>query len=137
MSSEATDPPADLLAAAKAVWANAYVPYSNFRVGAALRTADGVIHAGANVENGSFGLTRCAEQSAIQAMASSGARSFTELVVYTEASPAASPCGSCRQILAEFSPDAKVWISNDRAEVRETSVRELLPFAFEYAESVR
>lgn len=130
-------PPEDLLAAAKAARANAYARYSGFQVGAALRTAAGAVRRGANVENGAFGLTRCAEQSAIQTMVTEGERSFTELVVYTEASPPASPCGACRQVLAEFGRDARVWLVNHNGEVLATSVAELLPFGFSYADSVQ
>lgn len=129
-------PPADLLDAARAAWANAYVPYSNFHVGAALRAADGVIYPGANVENGSFGLTRCAEQSAVQALVTAGGRTFSELVVLTRSSPPASPCGACRQVLAEFARGAAVWLVNTEGEVVRTSVQELLPLAFDYTESV-
>lgn len=129
------EPPQDLADAARAVRNNAYVPYSDFRVGAALRADDGTVFAGANVENGSFGLTRCAEQSAIMALVSSGARQFSELVVHTEASPPASPCGSCRQILAEFSRDARVWLVNSGGESISTTVRELLPLDFNFRES--
>lgn len=129
------EPPQDLVKAARAVAANAYVPYSGFPVGAALRGADGRIHAGANVENGSFGLTRCAEQSAVLALVSSGSRQFSELAVHTDASPPASPCGSCRQILAEFSPDACVWLVNSQGESIRTTVRELLPLGFNFRES--
>lgn len=128
--------PQDLLDAAREAWANAYAPYSNFRVGAALRSADGRIFQGANVENGSFGLTRCAEQSAIQAMATSGRRSFSEIVVFTDSSPPASPCGSCRQVLSEFTRDARVWLVNRDGMTRLTSVSELLPLGFDYSESV-
>jgi len=128
-------PPADLLAAAEAAFANAYAPYSGFRVGAALRTDQGTVYAGANVENGAYGLTRCAEQSAVQAMASAGERTVTELVVFTAASPPASPCGACRQVLSEFSSSGRVWLVNGQGEVIETDVRELLPLGFNYRES--
>ena len=86
-------PDPQLLAGAQAAFKQAYAPYSRFRVGAALRTPDGQVYFGANVENSSFGLTRCAEQSAVQAMATAGGRTFTDLVVYTEASPPATPRG--------------------------------------------
>ena len=121
----------ELLNAAKKAFENAYTPYSKFNVGAALRTASGIIFSGANVENASYGLTRCAEQSAIQAMASSGERSFSEIVVYTEAASPASPCGACRQILFEFSPDAKVFLLNHQAKLKSFWVRDLLPDGFE------
>jgi cytidine deaminase len=123
--------PADLLEAARSAFDNAYAPYSRFRVGAALRTGDGRVVKGANVENASYGLSRCAEQSAIQAMATLGERDFLEAVVYTEADPPASPCGGCRQILAEFSPDATVFLVNHLGQTVATTVRELLPGAFD------
>ena len=128
--------PADLAEVARRAWKNAYAPYSGFQVGAAVRAADGTVYAGANVENGSFGLTRCGEQSAIQAMVTAGGRTFSEIVVHTVASPPASPCGSCRQVLAEFAADATVWLVNDQGETVRTSVRELLPLGFRYSESV-
>lgn len=123
-------PPADLLEAAWQAYRNAYVPYSRFPVGAALRGADGRIHAGANVENAAYGLGRCAEQSAIQAMATAGERSFDEAVVVSGASEPASPCGGCRQILFEFAPDAIVWLVNEEGRARRHTVRELLPHGF-------
>jgi cytidine deaminase len=124
-------PPAALLEAARDAWRNAYAPYSGFRVGAALRTDDGRVFAGANVENASYGLARCAEQSAIQAMASAGARRFDALVVVTDVVPPAAPCGACRQVLTEFAADAPVWlVSLDGTSVVATSVAALLPGAF-------
>lgn len=125
------DVPAELLAAAKTAFKNAYAPYSKFHVGAALRADNGQVFAGANVENASYGLGRCAEQSAIQAMASAGLRSFDEVVVYTESTPAASPCGACRQVLTEFNPDAIVYMVNHQNDVLKLSVKELFPYAFE------
>ena len=124
-------PPATLIAAATRAWHNAYAPYSGFRVGAALLATDGHVYAGANVENASYGLTRCAEQSAVQAMASAGARSFEALVVVSDSDPPAAPCGACRQVLVEFVSQAPVWlVSLDGRSVRRTSVTELLPGAF-------
>ena len=126
-------PPEDLLGAAKQAHARAYAPYSGFRVGAALRAASGALFAGANVENASYGLSRCAEQSAVQALASAGERSFSELVVYTEAGAPASPCGACRQVLLEFSEDAAVFLVNHKGEVKTYHVGELLPNGFKLA----
>lgn len=124
-------PPAALVDAATEAWRNAYAPYSGFRVGAAVRTVDGRVFAGANVENASYGLARCAEQSAIQAMASAGERRFDALVVVTDAAPPASPCGACRQVLSEFSDEARVWlVSLAGAAVIATTVAALLPGAF-------
>ena len=122
--------PAELLEAAKAVRQNAYVPYSNFRVGAALRGESGTVYRGANVENASYGLTRCAEQSAVQALASAGERSFSEVVVYTDADTPASPCGACRQILFEFAPDASVYLVNSAGTTKTFQVKDLLPDGF-------
>jgi len=127
---EPPPPPADLLAAARTAFEHAYAPYSRFRVGAALRDAEGRVHAGANVENASYGLGRCAEQSAVQAMATAGGRGFGELVVYTAATPPASPCGACRQVLYEFAPHATVWLVGPSGAFRVTTVHDLLPDGF-------
>lgn len=124
-------PDSELLSAAQSAFENAYAPYSHFKVGAAMRTAGGQIFTGANVENASYGLSRCAEQSAIQAMASAGERGFETLVVYSDASPPASPCGACRQILFEFSPQAQVFCVNARGDVLAYTVADFLPHAFE------
>ena len=126
------DVPGDLLEKAIAAWKHAYAPYSKFQVGSALRTDTRKLFSGANIENSSFGLTRCAEQSAIQAMASAGERSFTELLVYTESNPAASPCGACRQILFEFSRTAHIYLVNHTDDVVLYTVSELLPGGFHF-----
>lgn len=127
-------PPEDLLEAAWAAFANAYVPYSRFRVGAALRDERGRIFSGANVENASYGLGRCAEQSAVQAMASAGGRRPAEIVVVSDAAEPASPCGACRQVLYEFAPQASVHLVNRRGERRRHTVAELLPHGFRLRE---
>ncbi len=124
------DVPRDLLDAARAAQGNAYVPYSHFPVGAALRTTGGQLYAGANVENASFGLTRCAEQSAVQAMVSAGERAFSEVVVVSSSETPASPCGACRQVLFEFSPAALVHMVNGAGQVVTATVAELLPGGF-------
>jgi len=123
-------PPADLLAAAREAHANAYAPYSGFRVGAALRADDGSVVAGGNVENASFGLSRCAEQSAVQALVTRGRRHFREMVVFAEADPPASPCGACRQILHEFAPDATIFLVNGSGACEAFTVANLLPRGF-------
>lgn len=122
--------PQDLWLAARRAQANAYVPYSRFPVGAAVRAPSGTIYAGANVENASFGLTRCAEQSAVQALVTAGERVFTELVVVSSAAEPATPCGACRQVLFEFAPQARVYLVNTAGVLRETTVAELLPAGF-------
>lgn len=123
-------PDPQLLAGARAAFRQAYAPYSKFRVGAALRTPAGRVFFGANVENSSYGLTRCAEQSAVQAMVSAGEREFTDIVVYSHASPPASPCGACRQILFEFAPDARIVCVNAEGETISGLVRDFLPHGF-------
>ncbi|GGJ30191.1 cytidine deaminase [Deinococcus roseus] len=115
---------------AKIAFKQAYAPFSRFHVGAAVRTPSGKVFFGANVENSSYGLARCAEQSAVQTMVSNGEREFTEVVVYSEATPPASPCGACRQILFEFSPEAKVYCFNHLGDVIEGTVKDFLPHGF-------
>jgi cytidine deaminase len=120
-----------LSGAAQEVSRHAYAPYSRFHVGAALETEDGNVFVGANVENASYGLGRCAEQSAVQAMiAAGGNRRIRRVHVYTEASPPSTPCGACRQVLFEFGPDAEVVCFNHKRETRVYTVRQLLPGAF-------
>jgi cytidine deaminase len=120
----------ELIEQARGVARNAYVPFSHFHVGAALRAASGKVYVGANIENSSYPMSRCAEQSAIQSMASSGERDFTQIAVYSESSPPASPCGGCRQVLFEFSPEAQIYCFNDKGEVLEGKVKEFLPHGF-------
>ena len=123
-------PPPELLAAAREAHANAYAPYSGFRVGAALRADDGAVVSGSNVENASFGLSRCAEQSAVQALVTRGGRHFDAMVVFTQADPPASPCGACRQVLFEFAPDATVYLVNEAGACEAVEVADLLPLVF-------
>ncbi len=120
----------DLMQLAADAATRAYAPYSKFLVGAALETASGEVFTGCNVENASYGLGRCAEQTAIQKMVSEGVQTFSRIAVYTHASPPSSPCGACRQILFEFAPDAIVYMTNHKGEVIESTVRGLLPFGF-------
>ena len=123
-------PDEKLLELAKTAWSHAYAPYSKFHVGAALKASSGALFTGANIENASFGLTRCAEQSAIQAMASQGERKFSEIVIYTEAEDPATPCGACRQILYEFNPEARVFLINHKGKTKSYTVSDLLPDGF-------
>ena len=117
-----------LLSAAHAAQKRAYAPYSNYRVGAALR-ANGKTYVGANVENASYGLSICAERSAVVAAILDGAKDFDAIAVVTTTSPPVAPCGMCRQTLAEFTSDMPVLLANDR-EQSETTLATLLPFAF-------
>lgn len=109
----------------------AYVPYSHFPIGAVLVTKDGQVFTGVNVENASFGLTNCGERTAIFKAVSEGVLEFSELVVYGETQKPVSPCGACRQVMAEFfTPDAKVTlVAKDKSTV-EMTVGELLPYSF-------
>jgi cytidine deaminase len=126
---------AAMQAAAETAAANAYAPYSKFRVGAALRLASGEIVTGANVENASYGLTICAERSAVSAMiAKYGPSARIDAVCVVNLNDAASsPCGACRQVLAEFM-DADAWVIFPTEGGREVKrLRELLPFGFRFA----
>lgn len=109
----------------------AYAPYSRFQVGAAVRAADGRVYVGANVENASYGLSICAERSAIAAAVSDGVRELVELAVALPTSPPAAPCGLCRQMLAEFADDAlPITLANEEGERVTVTLGELLPRAF-------
>jgi cytidine deaminase len=118
-----------LVEAARAVKQRAYAPYSNFHVGAALEAEDGTVFTGCNVENASYGLTICAERSAIFAAAAAGVRKVRRVVVATDVDPPASPCGACRQVLAEFGPDLRVDAVGP-TQSRSWKLTELLPDAF-------
>jgi cytidine deaminase len=118
-----------LIAAARSAQARAYAPYSNFRVGAALESADGSVFLGCNVENASYGLTICAERAAICAAVSAGVQRFRRAVVVSDTDPPAAPCGACRQVLAEFGVDLPI----DGVGAKRTiswRLSELLPEAF-------
>jgi cytidine deaminase len=106
--SKSADPLAELFAAAKAAQAKAYAPYSKFHVGAALRTPDGAIYSGGNVENASYPEGWCAETSAIAAMAAGGARRIVEICVIGDGAALCTPCGGCRQRIREFADDATI-----------------------------
>lgn len=108
---------------------NAYAPYSNYRVGAALLASSGLIYEGVNVENAAYPTSMCAERTAVFRAVSSGEREFAAIAVVSE--NGGSPCGACRQALAEFGLETEVIIANARGEVvMETTVRDLLPAAF-------
>jgi len=109
----------------------AYVPYSNFRVGAALIAADGTVFQGCNIENASFGLTNCAERTAIFKAVSTGVKDFQCLVITGDTPEPIAPCGACRQVIAEFcDPDMPiVLVGKDRVQM-ETTIKELLPYMF-------
>ena len=109
----------------------AYVPYSKFRVGAALLTTSGKVYQGCNIENASYGLTNCAERTALFKAVSEGEKEFSTMVVVGETEGPIAPCGACRQVIVEFcKPDMPVILANLKGDISETTVSQLLPGAF-------
>ncbi|WP_428266983.1 cytidine deaminase [Haliangium sp.] len=126
------DREAALIETALAARHKAYAPYSGFDVGCGL-LVDGRVYAGANIENASYGLCLCAERTALAAAVMDGARVLEAVVVASQSSPPAAPCGMCRQALAEFSPDpgaVRVVLVNVHGDRLDRSLAELLPDAF-------
>jgi cytidine deaminase len=109
---------------------HAYCPYSQFRVGAALIARSGAVFYGCNVENASYGLTNCAERTAVFQMVAAGETAFDVIVIYTPTPEPTAPCGACRQVLNEFNPDAEVISVCDGTGVLRSKIRDLLPGAF-------
>lgn len=120
----------ELVRLAQEARARAYAPYSGFHVGAAVRAADGRIFTGANVENASYGLTVCAERSAVLAAVLAGARRITQVAVATGISPPAAPCGMCRQTISEFADECQIVLANEGGERRVVTLAALLPLRF-------
>lgn len=120
-----------LIAAARTAREHAYAPYSNFRVGAAVRATSGRIFSGCNVENSSYGLSVCAERVAIFKAISEGECGFDAIAVVTDADPPAAPCGACRQVLWEFCGDAEVVLANLAGRTEMHRMAELLPKPFD------
>ncbi|HNW35111.1 MAG TPA: cytidine deaminase [Candidatus Ozemobacteraceae bacterium] len=108
----------------------AYAPYSKFHVGAALECADGEIILGCNVENASYGLTNCAERTALFSAIAQGKRDFKRLAIFVDTEDHTSPCGACRQVLAELAPNIEILLVNRHRIVKKCTVKELLPLAF-------
>ncbi|WP_305120899.1 cytidine deaminase [Saccharibacillus sp. JS10] len=111
----------------------AYVPYSGFKVGAALLDDQGQIHHGCNIENAAYGPSNCAERTALFSAVAHGHKpgSFTMLAVVGDTDGPIAPCGVCRQVLVELcKPDMPVWLSNLKGDTRQTTIKELLPDAF-------
>ncbi|MGB9728905.1 MAG: cytidine deaminase [Thermoprotei archaeon] len=124
----------DLAEIALNVMKNAYAPYSNFKVGAVVRTKRGSIYTGVNVENSSYGLTICAERVAIFKAISEGDKEIEEIVVAAESEKPVAPCGACRQVIAEFNPHAKIIMINNKGMRKETTLDKLLPDIFKLKE---
>src|SRR5713101_2272221 len=120
-----------LLEAARAARQHAHAAFSNFRVGAALETADGQIVTGCNVENATYGLTICAERVAVFKAISEGHRSFTRVAVVADTAEPTPPCGACRQILWEFGGDLEVILANLEGEKARYQLKDLLPHPFD------
>lgn len=121
----------ELVEAATKVRELAYAPYSNFKVGAAIRTKEGKIYTGCNVESASYGLTVCAERVAIWKAVSCGEKEFTEIAVVADTKELTPPCGVCRQIIWEFCHDIPVIFANLKGETETVQMKELLPRAFD------
>jgi cytidine deaminase len=119
-----------LIKAALDARSRSYAPYSRFRVGAALLAEDGEVIAGCNVENASYGLCICAERSAVGAAVSGGRRRFKGIAIATGSSPPSTPCGMCRQTLAEFADELPIMLVNDQGERTDVWLSELFPGSF-------
>lgn len=119
----------ELLEAALAARERAYAPYSKFLVGAAVRAESGKIYTGCNIENASYGLTVCAERNALFSAVGAGERKFTALCVVGDTEGPISPCGACRQVMAEFKVPC-IILANLKGDVKEYTLEELLPYGF-------
>jgi cytidine deaminase len=117
-----------LIAAACEIRQHAHAPYSNYHVGAAVLGDDGQIYPGVNVENASFGLTICAERTAVSSAVIAGVNNILAAAVCTE--HGVTPCGACRQVLSEFADDIPIWLKDGAGKVRQTTLFTLLPDYF-------
>ena len=123
----------ELIEKAKEARKLSYSPYSNFKVGAALLTKDGKVYLGANIENSSYPLCMCAERNAIYHALMEGEKkeNFLMLALSADTDEPCSPCGACRQVMSELLPrEIRIFMSNLKGDVKETTIDELLPFAF-------
>ncbi|MFO7632026.1 MAG: cytidine deaminase [Caldilinea sp.] len=123
--------PEELVQMALEARKRAYTPYSDYPVGAAVLTDDGVVIPGCNVENAAYPSTICAERVALTAAVAQGKRRFTAIAVATR--NGGSPCGACRQVMLELGPDMDVYIADENGAYRKTTVRDLLPDGFDHA----
>jgi cytidine deaminase len=120
-----------LIEKAYEVMHNAYAPYSNFKVGAALLGKNGIIYTGCNVENASYGATNCAERTAIFKAVSEGIKEFDKLAIVSSSDEFTYPCGICRQVMTEFMHSGEVIFSNKGGYVKKIKISELFPYKFE------
>ncbi|WP_050615812.1 cytidine deaminase [Bacillus testis] len=120
-----------LIAEANKAREKAYVPYSKFKVGAALLTKDGTVFHGCNIENAAYSMCNCAERTALFSAYANSQKEFTALAVVADTPGPVSPCGACRQVISELCPkDMKVVLANLKGDIQEITVEELLPGAF-------
>ncbi len=120
----------ELMQKAKLVRKNAYAPYSNFKVGCALLSSSGKLYTGVNVENGSYGLTTCAERMAVFKAVSQGERKFQKIAIVTDTREPKYLCGACLQVLSEFCEDLKIICATVSGKTKTYTLKELLPKAF-------
>lgn len=127
--------PEKLISAAFQALENAHAPYSDYHVGAALLCEDGTVYSGCNVENASYGLTNCAERTAVFSAISNGRKKFKAIAIASSKAPTPFPCGACRQVLAEFcGPEFEVYIAENGG-YKTVTLGELLPHAFDFGET--
>ncbi len=107
-----------------------FSPYSKFRVGAALLTKSGSVYTGCNIENSSYSLTICAERTALFKAVSEGEKSFSKILIVSDANDFISPCGACRQVISDLAGDIEIILTNVQGEMQSKKVNDLLPFAF-------
>ena len=124
--------PEKLVELAKEAMTHAYIPYSGYKVGAALLCADGTVYQGCNIENASFTPTVCAERTACVKAVSDGKREFRRIAIYADSQNWCTPCGACRQFLAEFSPEVEVLCAKASGRYVSYKLSELLPYTFNY-----
>lgn len=121
----------ELILLAKEAMKFAHVPYSNFKVGAALLCGNGKVYKGCNIESSSFGATNCAERTAIFKAISEGEKDFLKIAVVSSSGDETFPCGICRQVLHDFMPNGEIIIEDKNGEIKSYGVKELLPHGFE------
>ena len=120
----------ELLEMADKAMKNAYAPYSEFSVGAALLCSDGTVFTGCNVENASYGASNCAERTAIFKAVSEGHRDFSAIAIVSSGGGETYPCGICRQVMAEFAPDLRIILQNKEGEPVSYGLGDMLPYIF-------
>ncbi len=121
---------AELIEISKKAQEFAYASYSKFKVGAALLCRDGSVYTGCNIENATYGATNCAERTAVFKAVSEGKRDFTAIAITSSGKGLTFPCGICRQVLSEFSPEIKVILEDEKGELHTFMLSELLPHSF-------